>query len=81
MKGKYIRYESDNGEDTVIIFPQWVVHADVAHRLRVTPISAGFIAIDFVDGKVVCYGHSESLRLESVPDVDSKAAGYSLGFY
>jgi hypothetical protein len=66
---KYIRFDTRLA-DTVFLFPAWDNHADVAFKLRYKPVSAGFahVGVD-ADGmlKVVTYGRSESLNLESEP--------------
>lgn len=63
-----------------ILFPAVLVHSDVARRmihgmgcdqnLMGTTVSAGFCR--FVDEGVECYGRSESLNLDSRPEIDSR---------
>lgn len=41
-------------------------------RVRRTPISAGFVEIRPNDGTMFCYGESETLKLKSRGDEDTK---------
>jgi hypothetical protein len=65
MEIKYIRIEKD-----IIIFPETIVHLDVARSFgRSNVISAGFISFDFNGkGEHDCYGESTSLNLKSLPE-------------
>lgn len=59
---KYIVFDHTE----IIIFPALVSHDKMALRLPdKKPTSAGFVGKD--GGKLVCYGRSESLDLESIP--------------
>lgn len=65
---KYIVYEKSFR--SMIVFGQTFTHAEMAERLNVTPISAGFLSIGTnLDGKLVisAYGESTSLKLQSDP--------------
>jgi len=64
-KQKYIKL-SEYGE--IIIFPSIIQHSDFKNM---NPISAGFCHVH--TDKVVCFGESFSLGLESSPD-DTEAA-------
>jgi len=64
-KQKYVRL----GEyDEIIIFPTTIEHSTFKH---LEPISAGFCHIH--SDKVVCYGKSYSLNIESKEDDTLKA--------
>lgn len=84
--GKYIVYDRGGAED-IIIFSQLEVHSEVARRLRLDVISAGFIsfgtAIREYDAAVVpdplCFGKSETLRVVSRGMEDNKVARRALG--
>lgn len=42
------------------------------HRVPRKPISAGFVEFRVRDGVIGCYGESESLKLKSRGDIDTK---------
>lgn len=67
-KIKYVRVKQFNG---IIMFPDWISH-DTFENLN--PISAGFCYIDIQLQRVICYGNSVSLNLESFPTEDSNFA-------
>jgi len=73
---KYIVFE-DNGLEDIVIFSILQTHNVMAHRLRFRAISAGFIRISD-DGEPVCYGKSESLRLDSRALEDTSIAKRAL---
>jgi hypothetical protein len=83
MKTKYITYKADVGED-IIVFSLFETHADIAHRLNLEVISAGFIYITTTapdgDFKAECYGDSVSLKVKSRPAEDAELANRMLGF-
>ncbi len=60
---KYIK----TGGGDFVLFGQERMHSDVAHSLRIDPISAGFIH-RMPDGTLRCIGASESLGIESLPE-------------
>jgi hypothetical protein len=62
-----------------IVFPELLVHADVADALgaRNKVIGAGFCTVD--DEGYHCYGESTSLNVKSNYDVDSKLLNRMLG--
>ena len=66
MEHKYVRFE-DYG---FVIWPMShsISHADMGRRFSVEgrPISAGFVS--FAKGVVCCYGRSESLNMDRLPD-------------
>lgn len=59
---KYIRLR---GQATLILFPDWMPHADMARERFVS--SAGFVDTE----TWTCYGDSISLGIESNPDSDT----------
>lgn len=71
---KYIVFDSAETGLKAIIFPAVIAHALMGmHRRLGTPVSAGFAYI--TQGEVPraqAYGESESLKLKSVPERDSK---------
>lgn len=80
---KYVMLEDTEGRKIPIIFPDHLVHADVAmvmcklintrQKVRVGPTSAGFISVG-VD--IQTHGESETLGLKSKPtDTDYIIAG------
>ncbi len=72
-KLKYIRFETRLA-DSVFLFPTWEAHAEVALRLGYKPVSAGFVHIlvnEDLTLKVLTYGRSESLNMESDPADDA----------
>jgi len=73
---KYIVFDSGAIED-IIIFSMIQDHAMMAHRLRLMPVSAGFVEF-LIDGPV-CYGKSMSLELDS-REIDTKIVRRALNF-
>lgn len=65
MKSKYIVFEV-NGLETIVLFEVVVKHSEVSIQWG-KPVSAGFFT---EDGQ--CYGHSESLKLDSRGEEDSR---------
>lgn len=65
---KYVIVESDTGIECPILFPNYLIHADVAFRFNRAQrvVSAGFFSLG--DGKAHCWGKSESLKVESRPE-------------
>lgn len=71
---KYIMIETIEGQKLPIMFPDTLVHADVAivmmrliemrHKVKNAPINAGFVSIGT---DVTVHGESESLDLKSNP--------------
>lgn len=75
----------DSIREIPFIFPDSLVHAEVAKRMthmllaerpegyarQVSAVSAGFMSSLNVGGKGACYGDSESLKLKSRDDKDS----------
>ena len=70
---KYILFEGENLPEEMFVFFETANHKETALKLGVLNkiISAGFIKIKD-DGQAVCYGHSESLKVESRGDQDAK---------
>jgi hypothetical protein len=68
---KYIMFQTEDGQHMPVMFPDRLVHADVARSLErafvlgemrgVKPVSAGFCDVE----AVAMHGTSESLSLES----------------
>jgi len=59
-----------NQFETMIVFPNFVMHSDIACTILSNPddvISAGFIYIDALGG-IRCYGESISLNKKSHPE-------------
>jgi hypothetical protein len=77
-ESKYI-IASISGVLTPIVFPEHLVHADVADALgaRGKVSGAGFCTVD--DEGYHCYGESTSLNVKSNYDVDSKKLNQMLG--
>lgn len=80
-KLKYVRTQ----DDVIIIFPEYIVHRDF---FRFNPKSAGFVEIDIeftsppdTDMRIrfTCFGESQSLKLKSIPEEDSKLAQRQFG--
>jgi hypothetical protein len=72
MKQKYVTFASYQGEQHLIVFPEFIQHSVFAEHVQLAspyspmnPISAGFV----VDAQ--CMGVSESLRLKSRPAEDT----------
>lgn len=65
MTGKTLKYIRTRAGFTV--FPAATgMHSDIARSLNFPPVSAGFI--DWIDGRPVCHGRSESLNLDARAD-------------
>jgi hypothetical protein len=63
-KMKYVRFVSEFGVDSIIIFSNLMNHAQTVRGIRHTEvISAGFVF--FSEGAFICYGRSESLDVNS----------------
>lgn len=62
---KYILFEID-GLESPVIFPPWIQHDQVRSKFMYAGVlSAGFVKIE--NGKVVCFGKSTSLNIQSNP--------------
>jgi len=62
----------DNSVETVIIFPCWLLHANMAGGKKV--VSAGkveFSAIASDKIKIYCYGESVGLNVKARPEEDA----------
>lgn len=74
---KYICVSSPrmNAEEAIIIFPQAMIHKEMARGFHEVH-SAGFVSLFDDDGtpSVKCWGESESLKVKSRPEIDSKLA-------
>ena len=68
---KYVTFKGNNGEE-IVVFPSLIQHSHMADFVKdasyraMRPISGGFI----VNGE--CVGESESLRMVSRGDLDTK---------
>jgi len=80
MKSKYVVGEMRTETGTAwaaVVFPEFVVHSDMARRMFYEVLSAGFVDV-YADEKsefgvgVRCYGRSESLKKGSEPERDEK---------
>ena len=60
----------ENGTESVIIFPCWMYHKNIADGRRV--ISAGNVWFDNCKDAVGCYGKSTSLNICSRPEEDAQ---------
>ena len=89
MKSKYVvglvrcddRFNFTLG---AVVFPEFVNHSEMARRMFREVQSAGFCDIytneDSANSpRVVCYGKSESLKLEANPEVDTFLVRQALG--
>ena len=72
MRQKYVTFEGYQGEEYIIVFPDFIQHSVMSTQVQgaspyrpMHPISAGFV----VDAQ--CEGVSESLRLASRPKEDT----------
>jgi len=88
MKSKYIVGQvrcDDRFNFTLgaVVFPEFVNHSEMARRMFREVQSAGFVDFateDYESGfRVVCFGRSESLKLESNPEVDIPLVRQALG--
>jgi len=72
---KYTPYD----EETIFIFPDYVVHGDFVKDLCSNPIiiSAGFVALR--DNELFCHGDSISLGARSRPAEDGELANRLFG--
>jgi hypothetical protein len=68
---KYLTWD-DGITDCVVVFSRHLSHADIANKLQIAPLSAGFV--DFIfdqnTSKIIAdaYGESVSLKLKSTND-------------
>jgi hypothetical protein len=81
MIAKYICIDYPIKGEAIIIFPEMLVHKDVARNnahAGCKIISAGFVT--FVDaGHFICHGESESLGIKSRPEQDSELVNFMFG--
>ena len=74
---KYIIVEGPDGEAPVL-FPRSFMHKWVAGQMKpLESVAAGFVRS--VDGRLQCYGVSESLRIGSRPERDAALINRALG--
>jgi hypothetical protein len=75
---KYIVYDLDYPR--MVIFDGAIEHGQMASDLNVVPyiVSAGFIAIDLINGEAKCYGKSVGLQV-GVGQEDNELANKLLG--
>lgn len=71
MRTKYVILTYPSGLVAPIVFSELLTHADVARGVGGTVLGAGFCYIN-EKGRFTCYGNSVSLKIESVPERDSK---------
>ena len=65
---KYVVLQEHKFEH-IIAFSKCLNHNDVAAKMNMKPISAGFV--DFSGDELRCYGRSETLNMKSRPDADA----------
>lgn len=73
LESKYIVIDNNVEPLTMIIFPPWCNHKEIAINLKVLDfvISAGFInKISKFEEDPYCYGRSSSLNINSNPEID-----------
>ena len=68
---KYIIIDQGYAE-VAVLFDVSINHSDM--HVDAAIVSAGFV--DIVDGKAHCFGMSESLDMDSRPELDSKLVNY-----
>lgn len=70
---KYILYEGEHLPEEMAVFFETANHKEMAIKLGVANkiISAGFMKIN-IGGFAHCYGHSESLKIDSRGEKDAK---------
>lgn len=69
---KYITYINQLELADIRIFSSMVKHSNVEAEMDFPDLlGAGFIEFEF-DGTAECYGHSESLKLDSRKELDTK---------
>ena len=70
---KYIVFKGEGSEpESMILFPGFITHSDMAKGCSRKPVSAGFCIMDVEHGQLVssCYGCSVSMGLSSRPKQD-----------
>lgn len=70
MNLKYIVIEN-RGNESIILFPDWMRHDDVARKMNTKVISAGMCDLESRQ----CFGESVSLKIKSRPE-DSELLKY-----
>lgn len=65
MAAKYIVFDDPMVGPMAIIFPNFMIHADVARSMKRIPLSAGFVTIS--GGDVHIWGKSITLGCKSEP--------------
>lgn len=73
---KYITYVTGNKLEDIRVFSCAEEHKKVAMEMallegKATLLGAGFVEFDS-DGSAECYGHSESLKIDSRGEADTK---------
>lgn len=81
MSSKYIVFKSERGTEFGVIFPEFLIHKQVADSIcghirrsdgkSVAPIAAGFVNVA-LDRGIFCNGDSESLALELRDDAPER---------
>lgn len=65
---KYVMFSSPFIGPTIILFPPHLNHTDMANAFSHREVvSAGFV-MQGEDGNLVCYGRSDSLKVDSKPE-------------
>lgn len=65
-------------QEVAVVFDPEIKHSDM-RRLFMSVEGAGFCTVSPSDGKVFCHGRSESLGIESRPDIDTPLVARALG--
>jgi hypothetical protein len=81
MNTKYICIEYPIKGEVIIIFPEFLTHKDMARNnahCGCKIVSGGFIQ-ENATGRLICYGRSESLNIDSRPEIDTAIVNKMLG--
>lgn len=89
MKSKYVVGEVVCNRDgkqqlSAVVFPECVDHSEMGRRMFRGVVSAGFVDLNPLEEEdfgidVICFGRSESLNLESMPEHDAPLVRKALG--
>jgi hypothetical protein len=70
---KYITYEDLDGGERYVIFDKITNHSDMAKYIRKSKVlGAGFVGFNFDDGTAYTYGKSDSMKVDSRGEEDSR---------
>lgn len=66
---KYILFCKAMHGETIVLFPPHITHADIRDAFPHDEVlGAGFVRFDETTKRLICYGKSTSLGVESRPD-------------